>query len=85
MPLYIDIHRNRQGLSPEALAEGHARDLAVEEKYGVKFLRYWYDLSTGTIFCLGEAPSAKAFQAVHREAQGDEGRSDEIYEVKEGA
>jgi hypothetical protein len=85
MPLYIDIHRNHRGLSPQALAEGHARDLAVEEKYGVRFLRYWYDEKTGTIFCLGEAPSAEAFQAVHREAQGDGGKADEIYEVKEGS
>ena len=83
MALYMDIHRQVEGLTGEAAAGAHARDLDVQEKYGVKYLRYWYDESTGTVFCLSEAPSKEAAQAVHREAHGLV--ADEIIEVKEGA
>ena len=82
MALYMDIHRNVEGLTGEAAAGAHARDLEVQEKYGVKYLRYWYDEGTGTVFCLSEAPSKEAAQAVHREAHGLV--ANEIIEVKEG-
>ena len=83
MALYMDIHRQMEGLTGEAAAGAHARDLDVQEKYGVKYLRYWYDEGTGTVFCLCEAPSKEAAAAVHREAHGLV--ADEIIEVKEGA
>jgi Protein of unknown function (DUF4242) len=53
MALYMDIHRQVEGLTGEAAAGAHARDLDVQAKYGVKYLRYWYDESTGTVFCQG--------------------------------
>lgn len=83
MALYMDIHRQVEGLTGEAAAGAHARDLDVQEKYGVKYLQYWYDEGTGTVFCLCEAPSKEAAEAVHREAHGLV--ADEIIEVKEGA
>ena len=83
MTLYMDIHRQVEGLTEEAAAGAHARDLEVQEKYGVKYLRYWFDESTGTVFCLCEAPNKEAAEAVHREAHGL--AADEIIEVKEGA
>ena len=83
MALYMDIHRQVEGVTEEAAAAAHARDLDVQEKYGVKYLRYWYDEGTGTVFCLCEAPSKAAAEAVHREAHGLV--ADEIIEVKEGA
>jgi hypothetical protein len=82
MPLYIDIHKKIDGLTAEAAREAHARDLAVQEKYGVKYVKYWYDESTGRLFCYAEAPSKEALDAVHREAHGF--MADEIYEVVEG-
>jgi len=48
----------------------------------VTYLKYWYDAGTGTVFCLCEAPSKEAAEAVHREAHG--GVADEIIEVQEG-
>ena len=45
--------------------------------------RYWYDEATGKVFCLAEAPSPEAAEAVHREAHGL--LADSIVEVKEGA
>jgi hypothetical protein len=83
MPLYLDTHRKVPGLTAEAAARAHAADLAVQEKHGVSYMRYWYDEATGKIFCLVEAPSADAAIAVHREAHG--GVADEIVEVREGA
>ena len=82
MPLYIDIHKNVQGLTTEAITSAHQKDLEVQDKHGVTYLKYWYDEGTGTIFCLCEAPSKEAAAAVHREAHG--GVADEIIEVKEG-
>jgi Protein of unknown function (DUF4242) len=82
MPLYMDIHRNVEGLTPEAVAEAHKKDLEVQDEYGVRYHRYWYNDETGEVFCLAEAPSKEAAEAVHREAHGL--TADEIIEVKEG-
>lgn len=82
MPLYMDIHKNVEGLTKEGAEEGHKLDLEVQEKYGVKYLHYWVNEEEGTVFCLFEAPSKEAGEAVHREAHG--GVADEIIEVKEG-
>jgi hypothetical protein len=83
MPLYMDIHRNVEGLTPEAVAEAHKKDLEVQDEYGVKYHRYWYNDETGEVFCLAEAPSKEAAEAVHREAHGL--TADEIIEVREGS
>lgn len=81
MPLYIDIHKNVRGTA-EKIAEAHQKDLEVQDKHGVQYLKYWYNEDEGTVFCLCEAPSKEAAQAVHREAHG--GVADEVIEVKEG-
>ncbi|HTS14273.1 MAG TPA: DUF4242 domain-containing protein [Candidatus Sulfotelmatobacter sp.] len=83
MPLFLDTHHKVEGLTGEAVAQAHAADLAVQDKHGVRYLRYWYDEATGKVFCLAEAPSAEAAIAVHAEAHGL--LADEITEVREGA
>jgi hypothetical protein len=83
MPLYMDIHRNVEGLTPEAVAEAHQKDVEVQDEYGVKYHRYWYNDETGDVFCLSEAPSKEAAEAVHREGHGL--IADEIIEVTEGS
>ena len=82
MPLYMDIHHKVEGLTPEAVADAHQRDLEVQGKHGVNYLKYWYNEESGQVFCLGEAPNREAFEAVHREAHGL--LADEIIEVTEG-
>lgn len=83
MPRYIDVHHTMpSGLDLEHVAAGHARDLAVQSKHGVRFIKYWYDPSTGKTFCLSEAPSKEAVLAAHQEAHGL--TADEIFEVFEG-
>jgi hypothetical protein len=83
MPLYLDVHNRVPDLTEEVLADAHQKDLATQNKYGVKYLRYWYDEGIGKVFCLVEAPSKEAAAAVHREAHGMV--ADEIIEVKEGS
>jgi hypothetical protein len=82
MPLFLDIHQHVPGLTAEAVAGAHAKDLETQEKYGVKYLKYWFDEGTGKVFCLVDAPSKEAAATVHREAHGLV--ADEIVEVKEG-
>lgn len=82
MPLYMDTHKNLSGLTAEAVAEAHKRDLAAQEKYGVKYHKYWYSEAEGTVYCLVEAPTKEAAEAVHREA--NDLAADEIIEVQEG-
>ena len=82
MPLYMDVHKHVPGANAKAVAEAHARDLKAQGKHKVKFLKYWIDEGSGTIFCLSEAPNKEAPNAVHREAHGLV--ADEIHEVTEG-
>lgn len=82
MPLFMDIHKGLEGLTEEAVAGAHEKDLEIQEKYGVKYLKYWFNKEDGTVFCLCEAPDKEAAEAVHREAHGL--LADEIVEVEEG-
>lgn len=79
----MDIHQHVPGLTTAAVAAAHGKDLKVQDKYHVNYLRYWYDEKNGKIFCLVEAPDKESAIAVHREAHGLV--ADEIIEVKEGA
>jgi len=83
MPLYLDIHHKVEGMTAQAMEEAHRKDLEVQVKYDVKYLRYWYDVTSGRSFCLVQAPSKDAAEAVHREAHGMV--AEEIIEVSEGA
>ena len=83
MALFMDVHHHVEGLTAEAVAGAHERDLEVQNKYGVTYLKYWFDEGTGKVFCLVEAPNKAAAEAVHREAHGLV--ADEITEVMEGA
>lgn len=83
MPLYMDVHNKVDGLTAEAVGGAHKRDLEVQDKHGVKYLKYWFDEDSGKVFCLVDAPSKEAATAVHREAHGLE--ADDLTEVKEGS
>ena len=82
MPLFLDTHNHVAGLTAAAVAQAHARDVEVQGKYAVSYLRYWYDEATGKVFCLVEAPTPEAAEDVHREAHGL--LADSIVEVREG-
>ena len=82
MPLFLDIHRNVDHLSGEALKQAHTKDLELQSKYEVNYKTYWYSEAEKAVFCLVEAPDKKAADAVHREGHGL--TADEIIEVKQG-
>jgi class 3 adenylate cyclase len=70
MPLYMDIHNLDDGTTAEDVAKAHAKDMEVQQKYGVKYGKYWVNESGKKVFCLAHAPNAEAAEQVHREAHG---------------
>jgi hypothetical protein len=83
MPLFMDIHNKVDGLTAEAVAEAHKKDLEVQKKYGVNYIKYWFNEKDGRVFCLSEAPDKESAMRVHKEAHGL--TADDIIEVKEGS
>jgi hypothetical protein len=84
MPLFMDVHEQLpEGAKLADVAGAHAQDLAIQDKYGVTYQRYWVDEENGKAFCLVEAPDADAAITVHREAHGLV--ADKIYLVSEGS
>jgi len=47
MPLYMDHHKNIEGLTTEAVADAHQRDLETQGKYGAEILKYWFNEENG--------------------------------------
>ena len=83
MPLFMDIHHKVEGLTADAVTAAHQKDLELQARYGVRFIRYWYDEKTGKVFCLSDAPSPDAVVAVHRNGHGL--LADEVVQVTEGS
>jgi class 3 adenylate cyclase len=69
MPIFMDRHDLR-GMTSEDVAEAHRRDLEIQDRYGVKYMAYWFDEERDSGFCLVHAPDAAAAERVHREAHG---------------
>jgi class 3 adenylate cyclase len=69
MPLFIDIHEVA-GVTPEEIADAHAKDVAVQGEYGVSYIKYWLNEGRAKMFCLCTAPTAEAAEQVHRKAHG---------------
>jgi Nickel responsive protein SCO4226-like len=65
MPKFMDVHEGMIGVTPEALTEAHAADLAIQAEEGVDFQHAWADPVSGRVLCLSEAPSAEAIQRIH--------------------
>ena len=83
MPLYIDRHKNVNGLTAEAVADAHRKDLEVQDNHDAKALRHWFNEEKEEVLCLIDAPSVEAAADLHREARGL--MADEITEVEEGS
>ncbi len=69
MPLYMDIHKINE-IDIETVKSAHLQDLAVQEKYKVKYHQFWVNEATDTVFCLMEGPDKESCAAVHWEANG---------------
>jgi hypothetical protein len=82
MPLFMDMHSIDGGVTAKDVAQAHIADLQTQDRFGVRYLRYWVDEGQGKIFCLVDAPDSDAAHRVHREAHGLV--ADAIYPVLEG-
>jgi len=81
--LFIDVHQLEPGkVTYEGVAAAHAKDLAVQEKYGVKFIKFWVDEDKGLVYCLSSASDTAAIRKTHAEAHGL--LPAEIYQVTDG-
>jgi class 3 adenylate cyclase len=59
-----------KGVSAKAVADAHQKDLKLQERYGVRFLTYWFDENRGSAFCLVDAPARERVSRLHAEAHG---------------
>ncbi|MBS2100872.1 nickel-binding protein [Carboxylicivirga linearis] len=71
MPLFMDYH-NAPGITIEYAQKAHLEDLAVQDKYHVKYHQFWVNEEAGMVFCLMEGPDMESCVATHREANGVE-------------
>jgi Nickel responsive protein SCO4226-like len=84
MPLYMDVHEHLpDGATKDDVAKAHEADVATQDQYGVKYLKYWVDEEQGKVFCLVDAPDPESAERVHREAHGLV--ADHIHQVSEGS
>jgi class 3 adenylate cyclase len=67
--LFLDRHA-APGATAAQIAAAHELDLAVQDKYGVRYVTYWFDDGEAAVFCLAEGPDRESLEAVHREAHG---------------
>src|SRR5689334_14480407 len=69
--LFIDVHRLQPGkVEFKDVAAAHSKDLAVEKKYGVNFIKYWVDKEKGMVYCLSTSPDTASITKTHAEAHG---------------
>lgn len=81
--MFIDVHHLQPGkISYEDVAAAHAKDIAVEKKYGVQFIKYWVDTAKGMVYCLSSAPDSASISKTHGEAHGL--LPDQVYKVSVG-
>jgi hypothetical protein len=79
----MDIHRNVEGLTADALADAHQKALEVQDRHGGKYHRYWYNKEK-----VRSSAYAKLLANKRRRlftARPMDSLADEIIEVKEGA
>lgn len=71
LPYFLDIHSLGAGnVTAAAVAGAHEKDLAVQGKYGVRFINYWVNEEKGQVFCLSQAKDSSNVVNTHKEAHG---------------
>ena len=66
----MDFHKI-ENITVEDVLNAHMADLAVQDKYGVKYHQFWVNQKAGTVFCLTEGPNAQTCEMVHQIAHGN--------------
>ena len=69
VPIFLDRH-DLKDITAAEIAEAHRKDLETQDKYGVRFLTYWFDQHRSSGFCLIDAPDEATAMRVHDEAHG---------------
>ena len=81
--MYIDVHHLGAGkVTAKLVDEAHKKDLAIQKKYGVKILKYWFDETKGDVYCLSTAENTESILKTHGDAHGL--LPAEFYQVTEG-
>ncbi len=71
MPLYMDFHKiDSDAITEEDMYRAHLRDIAVQNKHGMIYKKYYLNLHHKTAFCLMESPNKEACVESHKEAHG---------------
>ncbi len=58
------------GMTAVDVAAAHMQDLEVQDRFGVRFVTYWFEEDADSAFCLIEGPDAEVVEAAHRAAHG---------------
>jgi len=81
--MYIDVHHLGAGkTTAKDVEEAHKKDLAIQKKYGVTILKYWFDEAKGDVYCLSTSDNTESIRETHAEAHGL--LPGEFYQVTEG-
>ena len=70
MPLFMDFH-HIENVTVEDVKRAHMADVAIQDKYGVRYLQFWVNQEAGTVFCLIEGPDPETCEKVHQMAHGN--------------
>jgi AraC-like DNA-binding protein len=70
MPLFMDFHKI-ENVTIDDVKAAHMADVAIQDKYGVKYHQFWVNQEAGTVFCLAEGPDKETVELVHRMAHGN--------------
>jgi hypothetical protein len=80
---FIDVHHFGPGkVAAKDVETAHQKDLAVEKKYKVTILKYWFDEAKGDVYCLSSSENTESIRNTHAEAHGL--LPEEFYKVSEG-
>lgn len=69
MTIYMDRHQGEH-LTPQIVADAHAADIKIQNKYGINFITYWFDEERDSVFCLVNAPNISAVHKAHEDSHG---------------
>ena len=80
---FIDVHDLEPGKVTFKDVEGaNQKDLATQDKYGVKFMKFWVDEKKGKVYCLSQATNEISVTNTHKEAHGL--ITSNVYQVSSG-
>lgn len=68
--MFMDVHPGLGDATPAELDEAHRADLAMQDRFGVRWVSYWLNAPDGKSFCLAEAPDADSLRACHKASHG---------------